>query len=146
MKTKLNYPSMEPRKPKAPRTGPETEAHLGEKWGWDYDQKFEKAKQLLEEFASPEFIDYLNHSGLGNYSGLIERFHDVAQKRDEALKESSTEGLKYKTMGNEISHQNNLQTRDDLNMAFSDAKNSYVKEYGNINTAPPEFDYFILKP
>jgi hypothetical protein len=142
---RLDYPSLKPKK-KGSRRKEETEKHLTNKWGyWGYEEKFEKVQELLEQFGTEEFIDYLNHSGLGDYSTLIEKFYDVAVSREKALQNPGGNLYDSMAMAEGEVKDVNQKTREDLNKAFSNAYNNYIEEHGDdINTALPQTDLFII--
>jgi len=144
MSTKLHYRSMGgPKRPKAPRTEEETRNHLAKIWDDDADDKFETAQKLLQEFGTEELFSYLEHSTLGNYSGLIERIYQIAENREKVLKSSDDNPLNYDSMATATVKSLNLKTRDDLNRAVSDAVNEYTESYGSIDSAP-QGDLFIV--
>jgi len=145
MSTKLHYRSMGgPKRPKAPRTEEETRNHLAKIWDDDADDKFERVEQLIQEFGTEEFTEYLNHSGLGNYAGLIERFYEVAEKREQALKNFGDNPMQYDSMAKAEVKSIDMRTRDDLNKAFAAATNEYVEQYGTIDSAP-QGDFFVIR-
>jgi hypothetical protein len=139
---KMNYPSMTGKKSKSPRNEEDTEDYLYDKWGYDYDENLKKAQQLLQDFGTDEFIEYLENSGLGNYAPLVESLHEVAVNREKAFKNLADNPLQYHSMAKAEVHNKNIETREALNRAFSNAKDSYVKEHGNIDTAIPQTDLF----
>ena len=140
---KLSYPSMGPGgKPiRAPRTEHETESHLSRTWGIDYDDNLQAAKDILAEFGSEEFVEYLENSGLGNFSPMLRGLYDVHLQREAAIKEASR-GLSYDGMEKLTVQGINNRTRDNLNIMFNDVKDQYVRENGTISTALPQTDMF----
>ncbi len=56
-----------------------TKTALQQEYGEKYMVKVQSAQQALKRFATPEFIDYLDKTGLGNNAELIKAFARVAE-------------------------------------------------------------------
>jgi len=55
----------------------DTEAALRKEYGDKYDTTLNDARNALRRFASPEDMEYLNQTGLGNDAGLIKMFANI---------------------------------------------------------------------
>ena len=58
----------------------DTEATLKAEYGDKYDQTLNDARNALRRFASPEDMEYLNNTGLGNDAGLIKMFANIQSR------------------------------------------------------------------
>ena len=58
----------------------ETEAALRKEYGDKYDSTLNDARNALRRFASPEDMEYLNQTGLGNDAGLIKMFANIQSR------------------------------------------------------------------
>ena len=56
------------------------EAKLKSSWGRAYDQNLTIAKSELKKRASPEFVAYMETSGLGNHPAMAEFLYNVAKE------------------------------------------------------------------
>ena len=61
----------------------QAEAKLKEEWGDEYVAKQDMAKEALRQYASEEFLEYIDQTGLGNHPELIKAFakigHDMVE-------------------------------------------------------------------
>lgn len=64
------------------------EAALKAKWGASYDKNVAAAKTALSKLATPEFLEHLDKSGLGNHPAMVEMWVKVGEN----LKEDSAGG------------------------------------------------------
>ncbi len=55
----------------------DTETALRKEYGDRYEQTLNDARNALRRFASPEDMEYLNTTGLGNDAGLIKMFSNI---------------------------------------------------------------------
>ncbi len=58
----------------------DTEAALRKEYGDKYEQTLNDARNALRRFASPEDMEYLNVTGLGNDAGLIKMFANIQSR------------------------------------------------------------------
>lgn len=55
----------------------DAEKSLQDAWKGDYDVNMSTARKALERFASPEFVKFLQSTGLGNHPAMSETFHQI---------------------------------------------------------------------
>jgi len=65
---------------------------LKEEWGQAYDRKLQEARNALQAYAEPEFVEMLNSTGLGDSPHMIKAFAKIGENLSEDVAKNLGEG------------------------------------------------------
>lgn len=101
------------------------EARLKQEFGAAYEERVNLGKEALKQYGDPEFVEFLETTGLGNHPAMVKTMAKVAMAlKDDGLLEGSVAPGRFQMTPEEANEQiGTLQSDKEFMAAYMDKKN-----------------------